>query len=285
MILAGTPQSAEAVAGHYDELDPFYREVWGEHLHHGYWATGQESPAQAAEALVAHVAERLRIAPGLAICDIGSGYGATAQWLAETYGVSVTGVTISATQALRASRRSATRGKLVFDRKNWLQNDFVSGSFDRAYAIESTEHMPDKQRFFNETLRTLRPGGLLTVCAWISRTDPQAWEVKYLLEPICREGRLPGLGDQADYEGFIRLAGFTPLSVDDLSSRVARTWPVCLRRATRKLFTDGRYRRFVLDRNARNRVFAVTMLRLLLAYRTGSLRYCVFTAQKPPTGA
>ena len=45
MIVPRDPQSAAAVADHYDELDPFYREIWGEHVHHGYWATGRETAA------------------------------------------------------------------------------------------------------------------------------------------------------------------------------------------------------------------------------------------------
>ena len=35
------------VAAHYDELDRFYREVWGTHLHHGYWQNGDESTEEA----------------------------------------------------------------------------------------------------------------------------------------------------------------------------------------------------------------------------------------------
>ena len=31
----------EDVARHYDQLDRFYRELWGEHVHHGFWATGR----------------------------------------------------------------------------------------------------------------------------------------------------------------------------------------------------------------------------------------------------
>ncbi len=52
MIFPKRPQSIAAVATHYDELDSFYREIWGEHVHHGYWATGRESAGQAVEALV-----------------------------------------------------------------------------------------------------------------------------------------------------------------------------------------------------------------------------------------
>ena len=284
MIFPQAAQTSAAVADHYDELDTFYRDIWGEHVHHGFWATGQETPAQAAEALVGLVAERLRLSPGQAVCDIGCGYGATAEMLAEGHGVAVTGVTISAAQAAIAARRAPARGTLDIRQQDWLRNDFADASFDRAYAVESSEHMPDLRRFFDEAFRTLRPGGLLVVCAWLARAAPRAWEVRHLLEPICREGRLPAMGDQADYEALLRGAGFELLQVDDISRSVGRTWAICLRRLAGKAVTDRRYLRFLLDKNAGNRVFALTMVRLLLAYRTGSMRYCVLTARKPAAG-
>jgi tocopherol O-methyltransferase len=96
MIRPNRPRTTAAVAAHYDELDPFYREVWGEHVHHGLWATGREGrTAAAAEPLVDLVAARLDLAPGQSVCDIGCGYGATAARLAERHGVHVTGVTVS----------------------------------------------------------------------------------------------------------------------------------------------------------------------------------------------
>ncbi len=231
MILPKQPQSTLAVAAHYDELDEFYREVWGEHLHHGYWATGRESPTEAAEGLIHLLAARLRLASGQEICDIGCGYGATAQHLAERHAVSVVGVTVSAVQAERARMRVASSGRLCMLRLDWLANGFAAERFDRIYAVESSEHMPDKPRFFREAFRTLRPGGVFVVCAWLACDDPAAWQTRHLLEPICREGRLPGMGNQADYCRLAEQAGFRLSGVDDLSDRVRRTWWICARRA------------------------------------------------------
>jgi tocopherol O-methyltransferase len=41
MIVPRTVQTAESVARHYDTLDRFYREIWGEHVHHGLWRGGR----------------------------------------------------------------------------------------------------------------------------------------------------------------------------------------------------------------------------------------------------
>jgi hypothetical protein len=48
----------------------------------------------------------------------------------------------------------------------------------------------------------------------------------------------------------------------------------------RRLATDSQYRRFVLRGNAHDRIFAITLFRMLLAYRTGAMRYAVLTAAK-----
>lgn len=282
MIYPNQPQTTAAVAAHYDELDPFYREIWGQHVHHGYWATGRESADEATEALIDLVADRLDLATGQDVCDIGCGYGATAQRLAERHALHVTGVTVSAAQAALAKARLPAYGRLSFHHGDWLANGYADASFDRAWAIESSEHMPDKQRFFAEAYRTLRPGGRLVVCAWLARSDPRPWEIRWLLEPICREGRLPGMGDEADYRRLAAEAGLTVVGFEDLSARVKRTWWLCARRLARQVATRPRYARYLLDPQASNRVFALTLARLLLAYWTGSMRYCLLVVCRPP---
>jgi cyclopropane fatty-acyl-phospholipid synthase-like methyltransferase len=280
VILPKQPQTLRAVASHYDALDSFYREIWGEHVHHGYWATGRESVTEAAVALVDLLAQRLRLEPGQHACDIGCGYGATAHYLAEHHGLDVTGVTISPAQARRALDRTAERGHLQIQLQDWLTNSFPAASFDRAYAVESSEHMSDKQLFFDQAYRTLKPGGLLGVCAWLACDRPRSWEVRHLLEPICREGRLPGMGDEAEYRRFAGQAGFRVVEVEDLSDRVRRTWGICVRQVLGKLFTQRRYLRFLMDRTAPDRIFALTLVRLLIAYRTRSMRYCLLVFQR-----
>ncbi len=276
MIVPTVRQTTAAVAAHYDDLDPFYREIWGEHVHHGLWRTGRETPVEATAALVDLLADRLQLAPGLHLADIGCGYGATARRLACRHGVTVTGFTVSPVQAARATAAAGVEIRL----QDWLDNGLPDAVFDRAYAIESSEHFDDKRRFFAEAFRTLRPGAVFALYAWLARDQPGGWETRILLEPICREGRLPGLGNEPDYRALAAEAGFRLEEMVDLSRLVRRTWLLCLRRVAGKLATDGRYRRFILAASA-NRVFGLTLLRLLIAYRTGSMRYCLFVLRKP----
>jgi tocopherol O-methyltransferase len=274
---------AEAVAHHYDELDPFYRALWGEHLHHGLWRNGGESVEEATRHLVTAVAARARIGRGDAVCDVGTGYGGPARLLAEQYGARVTGLTLSPVQAHYAQSRSTGLGtpRPAYLLADWLENPLPNQYFDAVIAIESSEHMADKTRCFAEAYRVLRPGGRLVVCAWLAQSKPAPAQVRYLLEPICREGRLAGLGSMPEYCTMLEEVGFQLEQAEDVSAQVQRTWRVASQRLLWALATDPPTLRYLLDARRRERIFARTVARLWLAYRLGALRYGILTAQRP----
>ena len=280
MILSSRPILPAEVADHYEDLDRIYREVWGEHVHHGLWRTGRESATEAVEQLVELVAVETGMKAGCSAVDIGCGYGATARQLATRHGAMITGLTITPAQfhyAVAVTLSDNPRYLL----QDWLTNELPDASFDAAYAIESTEHMEDKARAFAEAFRVLRPGGHLAICVWTAADRPRPWENRHLLEPICREGRLPGMGTEADYHDLLIGAGFQVEGVMDISRHVRGTWGICVRRAVAKILTDRQSRAYLFSALSRHRVFLITIGRIWLAYRTGAMRYLVWRARKP----
>jgi tocopherol O-methyltransferase len=279
MIESKHEQSATEVASHYNDLDRFYREIWGNHVHHGLWLTGRESIREATENLIRIAFSEIPIARGAQVCDIGCGYGETARFLAREFGAEVVGYTVSSAQYEFARSLSTDSGNPRFVLRDWLENNVPDKSLDVAYSIESSEHMPDVRKFFSEVYRTLKPGGRFMVCTWLSRESPAAWELKGLLEPICSEGRMR-MGTENEYRALIEGAGLRVDHFNDVSDKVARTWTLCMTGFLRKLATRRDYWEFLLNEPSRNKEFAVTIGRIRAAYALGSMRYGIFTATK-----
>ena len=278
MIESSLPMPRDEVARHYDQLDRFYREIWGDHVHHGLWLTGKETSDEATRNLTDAVVARAQLAPGMTLCDVGCGYGQTSRIIAREQQVKVTGLTVSPAQHQYALSVTQAADSATFLLEDWLHNERPSASFDALIAIESTEHMADKVKVFTEAARVVKPGGRLVVCAWLANENLKPWEQRHLIEPICREGRMPGMGTETEYKRWMTDAGFEVRAADDVSMQVARTWPICAWRFFLGVLRKPSYVRFLLDPKNDNRIFALTMLRLWLAYHRGAMRYVIFSA-------
>lgn len=280
MITSRKVTSSADVAGHYDELDRFYREIWGEHVHHGFWLTRRDSPEQAVLQLIERVAAPLNINPGHRICDVGCGYGGTARYLAESYDAEVTGLTISRAQFDFAVSKTVDRTSPTFLLQNWESNELPDNSLDGLISIECLAHVVNKDVFFEQVQRVLKPGRRASITAWLAGDHPPRWQARWLLEPICREGRCPSMGTREDYVSILESRGLRLISFDDLSPQVKKTWQICARRVRWNLCTRPDYWRFLVTGQSRHAIFLLTLYRIMLAYRTGAMRYGHFVMEK-----
>lgn len=285
VITPKTPPLVGDIARHYDELDDLYRHAWGPHVHHGLWVNDLDCSSidTATQRLLERVTTPLELRPTDRVVDIGSGYGASARWIAERHGAQVTALTLSKQQHIRARQEpSPSRGHIDFRWEDWLHNTLPDQSMDAAIAIESLAHMTDQPLFFQQLHRILKPGGRAALACWTSANDLTPLEQR-LLETICKEGRLASLGTLTEYGQLARAAGLQVLRCNDLTHQVERTWWIIAGRVLRGLVTRPAYLRFIIHRLFRERVFLLTLPRLILAYRTGALRYGLLVlAKKDP---
>jgi MPBQ/MSBQ methyltransferase len=131
-----------------------------------------------------------QLPPGSRVLDVGCGIGGSARILARDYGLDVLGISISPAQIARATALTpASEPHCRFAVMDALDLSLAAGSFDAVWSVEACPHMPDKQRYANELLRVLRPGGRLAVADW-NRRDPvdgaltglERWVMRQLLE-------------------------------------------------------------------------------------------------------
>lgn len=280
MIFPKIKQKQEDVSVHYDELDPFYLELWGEHLHHGYFETGYEDLKTAVLQLIDLIAKPLHLKPNMKILDVGCGYGATSEYLANKYKVNVNGITLSTSQYMSAISSKNKSAHTDFFLEDFLQNQFPDQTFDGLIAIESSEHMECKNKFFHEAHRILKDKGSIVIAAWLSKEHPNTIEKKFFLEPICEEGCLPSLLTASEYLAFLKQNGFTNLTYLDLSQNVKKTWKIAGERLFFSFLKNKKLRKFLFQKESKNKRFALSVYRIWLAYNFKVLQYGLFSATK-----
>lgn len=265
------------VRKHYDRLSIFYRLLWGEHIHHGYWENG-ESIKRAQVRLMEKLAEEARIPRGATVLDIGCGLGGSVFWLAEEYNCRVTGLTISPVQAQMASRRARKKG--LNDRARFLIEDAnawspQSETVDAIWIMESSEHFRDKPNFFARCATALKPGGVLAICAWLRGKRSTDANGTKLVETIGRAMLSASLDTLDQYVDWMRQAGLIVETAQDITANIAPTWEYCSRMAQRwplrwlTPFTDRPTREFLKSFPLMNE-----------AYATGAMAFGLFVARK-----
>ena len=277
MILADEQPCADAVRDHYDRVSVFYRALWGDHIHHGYWEGG-ESPVAAQVKLVERLAGRAEIPRGSRVLDVGCGVGGSSLWLARELGCSVLGVTISPVQAEMAREKARAEG--MSDRARFEAADANRlatgpGSFDAVWVIECSEHLADKARFVARCARALKPDGVLALCAWLACDEPAPASHKRLVADICRGMLCPSLASMSDYAGWMRESGFYRVVAEDVTPHVQETWGWCAALARRE-----EVRALLGVADERTRRFVETFPLMQMAYDVGAMGYGMFTARK-----
>jgi tocopherol O-methyltransferase len=250
----------QRIIEHYDFASPYYRALWGEHLHHGYWETGTETKEEAQLALTIHLAQTAQVQQGADILDVGCGFGGSSIYLAKKYLATVTGMTISPVQA-RMAQEAANQARassqfLVMDAENIALRE----KFDVVWSIEAISHFTRKTRFFSQASAMLKPGGTLALIDWFKRRDLSGPQLRSYIEPIER-GMLVELKTTADYVEMIRASGLKVTHARDLSRQCSKTWDVCANLITNRALwklasnTGVEFIRFLRSFNAMRRGF------------------------------
>ena len=280
----------------YDASSGLWEQIWGEHMHHGYYGRSGNDKVNRRQAQIDLIEELLAwagytdknsLTNPKTIIDVGCGIGGSSLYLAQKFDANVTGITLSPVQANRATERVKNAGfqeQVQFQVANALEMPFPDNQFDLVWSLESGEHMPDKTQFLAECYRVLRPGGKLILATWCHRsTDSVAGaltkdEKRHLAE-IYRVYCLPHVISLPDYEAIAVKCGFKDLRADDWSNSVAPFWDVVIDSAIKPEAILG------LFQSGWRTIEAALSLRLMSrGYSRGLVKFGVLTATKSNIG-
>jgi tocopherol O-methyltransferase len=221
------PNDKQRVIEHYDVVSPYYRSLWGDHLHHGYWIRGDESKEKAQLQLIEHLAQLANVKPNSDILDIGCGFGASSLYLAKQYNASVTGITISSVQVEMAKQAAAGE---QLDAEFLLMDAeamYFQKRFDVLWSVESISHYQNLQNFFASAAKLLKPGGSFAITDWFKKKNLTCEETRKFIEPI-EKGMFVELHALDDYEQFLIANGLRIVHREVLNKNCAKTWDLSI---------------------------------------------------------
>ena len=275
------------ISNFYDQSSRLWEQVWGEHMHHGYYeANGgcrDKDPRNAQRLLIEKILGWSQLKSAEKILDVGCGIGGSTLYLASKYHAKAIGITLSPRQAARATCRARGAGldsHVKFLVADGLATPFAANSFDLVWSLESAEHIPDKKRWLAECTRILRPNGRLIVATWCHRDQVNnhkplnTVEIRQL-NLICKLYHLPSIIPANIYRSMIAKMPLKNFQDADWSIAVAPFWQDVMHSMLRpsvaaRLGCAG----------LRTAMGALAVPLMIRGYHDGLIRYYLFSAIK-----
>jgi tocopherol O-methyltransferase len=287
-LIEGLPPSTRPeVVAYYNETWLDFRVLWmtlrNPAIHFGYWDESTATHGQSLENMNRVMADVGHVRPGQRILDAGCGVGGGAFWLARNRNALVHCITIVESQALRGRRFARSRGlqgQVSFTCQDFCQTAFPDETFDLVWARESVCHATDKQAFFAEAHRLLRPGGRLVMADFARVTRSLPVEDEGVMATWLRGWAIPDVTTPAELIQASVSAGFDGVAVRDVTAAVEPS----LRRLYRivRVLSPGAgvlYRLRIRSRVQQGNVEGSAAM--WHALRRDLWAYVILTAQKP----
>ena len=196
--LSVTAVESDFVERVYERLSSVYDLIFGPTLHPGRL----------------HARERMVIAPGDRILEVGVGTGINIALYPA--GCHITGIDLSASMLDKARERVARQGVrnvrlLEMDAANLT---FEDDSFDIVYAPYLVSVVPDPVKVVQEMRRVCRPGGRIVILNHFRSANPVLSRIERAISPMTVH---IGFKSDLDLPGFLAQADLQPISIEKVN--------------------------------------------------------------------
>jgi len=186
------------VAHHYDLDERLFRLFLDKDLQYScaYFEKPDANLEEAQLAKKRHIAAKMFLESGAQVLDIGCGWGGMGLFLAKTFDVNVTGVTLSTEQQKVAKQWALQAG--LSDKAHFELRDYrdVQGKFDRLVSIGMFEHVGPQNfvTFFKNAKRLMNEDGVFLLHS-IGRSKSNVLDPPFIEKYIFPNGHIPALSE------------------------------------------------------------------------------------------
>lgn len=270
------------IAHFWDKISVGWKEIWGPHIHHGYYDTSDPiTPVAAQECLIERLCELVKPCSQDFILDVGCGMGGSALYIAEKYHSSVVGISLSQRQLTMArdsyfkTNHHQTVPFVEFRMEDaHTLKSFTDNTFDIVWSLESCEQFYDKRLFIQQANRVLKPGGKLMLATWCSDQELYQGTLAKNYLSLCKAFDLPYMPTMNWYAEVLNTQ-FSLHIKEDWSNKVKDSWDIGIAQLRKHSLLS------LLSIGGWTGMWFVRQLKQMShAFQSGQLQYGVFVAQK-----
>lgn len=214
----------EKIRRFYDLGSPLYLEVYGRHIHDGYYLTGKETRQEAQENLTKLLVEKACIKNGAKILDVGCGMGGSSIWMAEHLRSQTTGISISPAQveiARRLARENGVNSSFLLMNAEEMRFD---DSFDVIWLVAAATHFCNQYKFLQLATKYLNKGGKFICFDWMLNEHISGGVNDRYVKPVAEKMLLSSLYSLNTYLNWFMEEGYRLIYAEDITVHTIKTW-------------------------------------------------------------
>lgn len=256
-------------------------EIHRGYLNFGLWDDAGGDYVGAAEALARRLGVLLGLGEGSRLLDVACGMASQDVFLQRTFGpLEIDALDLTWRHVHRARERVRGDGleeHIRVRHGSATALPFADRTFTHVMALEGPLHFNTRRRFFEESFRVLRPGGVIAVADHVLRRWPRTAVERLILAMTQRMWRVPpaNLSTAVEYRREVSEAGFRAPTVEHVAEQ---TYPGYFAEQRRPEFRREMER---IQGTLTARIGFLINIAAERAYRMGILDYILVRAEKP----